>query len=81
MSTTQIKLDFPITVAGAAVGVVSMRRMSVRDLIAYDSSKEASLAKEAVLIANLCDLLPESIYAMDAADYKKCQTVVQGFLG
>jgi len=79
--STSITLDYPILVAGVKLGVLNMRRMCVRDLIAYDASKDPSLAKEALLIANLCEIPPESLHAMDASDYKKCQAVVQGFLG
>jgi len=78
----QIKLDYPITVAGAETKELNMRRPKVRDLRdAQKAGKSATDAEvEIRLFANLCEVAPSVIEELDMADYSKVQERYQGFL-
>lgn len=75
-----IKLKFPIEVAGATVSSVRMRRPKVSDMMAADRAKGSDAEKEVNLFANLCELAPSDIGNLDIKDYEQLKKVFAGFL-
>lgn len=73
-----IELEFPITVSGAKVSVLSMRRANVGDVLAANRIKD-EIEREIVLFANLCQLTPDDVRALDLKDYQKLQEAFRSF--
>ena len=81
MSTKQtITLDRPITVDGAEVKTLSLRRAKVRDLQAVEKVS-GDISKTVALAANLAEVSPDAFSEMDAADFAKVAEVIEAFLG
>lgn len=79
---TQIKLDFPITVDGATLAEIKLRRPTVKDMrVARLTGGKDDAAQEINLIANLAQLTPDAIESLDMADFVKVQKALQGFFG
>jgi hypothetical protein len=80
MTTTSntIELEFPIKIAGASVQVLTMRRSTVGDVLTANRIKD-EVEREIVLFANLCQVTPEDIRAIDLKDYQKLQEVFRSF--
>ena len=78
--TTTVKLQFPVTVAGATYTELKMRRCKVKDrrLAAKQPTQEE---QEITLIANLCEVPPDVIDELDSVDYSALQGVLSGFFG
>jgi hypothetical protein len=78
MTTTPIRLTYPVTVDGQEYTVLQMRRAKVKDRrMAMKQADDAS--REVHLIANLCEVPPHVIDELDAADYAKLTETLQGF--
>lgn len=75
-----LKLRHPITIDGAKVEGLIMRRPLVRDLRAAQRSADGAADSELALFANLCEIAPEAFDQMDLGDYYRLQDVYQGFL-
>lgn len=75
-----ITLDYPITVDGAEVKKLSMRRPKVKDQLASDKSGGSDGDKEVRLFANLCEVAPAVIEDLDMIDYGKVQEQYRSFL-
>lgn len=76
--TTTIKLQYPVTVDGQEHAVLNMRRCKVKDRrLAAKQSDDAT--REIHLIANLCEVPPNVIDELDAADYARLTETLQGF--
>ena len=81
MSTKQtITLNHPITIDGAEVKSLSLRRAKVRDLQAVEKIS-GDISKTAALAANLAEVSPDAFSEMDAADFTRVSEVIEGFLG
>lgn len=80
MSTTEIKLQFPVTVDGQEYTALHMRRCKVKDRRAAAKQKTAE-EQEIALIANLCEVPPNVIDELDTVDYTKLQGMLAGFFG
>lgn len=78
MSAHTIELEYPLTIAGSKVAVLSMRRSTVGDVLAANRIKD-EIEREIVLFANLCQVSPEDIRNLDLKDYNKLQEVFRGF--
>ena len=78
-STEEIALEYPITVAGAQVSVVQMRRPTVRDRILFDKDQGSEVEKELSMMARLCDMDPDQMMDLDAADYDRVQEQFTAF--
>ena len=78
--TTTITLDHPITVDGAEVTSLSLRRAKVRDVRIAEKAGGGDAEREIRLFANLCEVTPEAIEELDMADYLALQKAYQGFL-
>ncbi len=75
-----IKLQYPITVDGAAINNINLRRPLVRDRLIAEKASGNEVEKEIRLIANLCEMAPDHIEQLDMADYVKLQECLAGFL-
>ncbi len=78
--TQEITLISPITVEGASISRLTIRRPKVRDMLASDKPSKSDAEKEINLFANLCEVTPESLHELDMADYGKLQQAYQDFL-
>ncbi len=77
---TTIELKHPVTVDGAGIKQLTLRRPKVRDMIASDKAGGSDAEKEIRTFAHLCEVSPETIEELDLADYLKLQKAYQGFL-
>lgn len=78
---TEITLDFPITAGGVETKKLRMRRPKVSDVRTAEAFKGNEAEREIKLMANLCDVAPADIEALDMADYDKLQETFKGFRG
>lgn len=76
-----IKLDHPITANGATVSELRMRRPKVRDMRRARKGNADDADQEVRLFADLCEVSPDDIDALDLADYDKLQEAFRGFTG
>lgn len=76
----KIVLITPITVDGATLSELSIRRPKVRDMLAMENMAKNEAEKEINLFANLCELTPEALHELDMSDYAKLQKAYQDFL-
>ena len=76
----EITLREPVTLNGASIGVLRLRRPKVRDLEAIDKIA-GETAKTVALIANLAELTPEQVRELDAADFAAASKAVAEMLG
>ena len=79
MSET-IELKHPITLDGEELKHLTLRRPKVRDMLAADKASGSDAEKEVRVFANLCEVAPAVIEALDMADYQALQERYQGFL-
>ena len=77
-NTTSITLEFPVMIAGAKVGVLTMRRANVGDVLKANRNKD-EIEREINLFADLCEVSPDSIRSLDLKDYSQLQEVFRGF--
>ena len=75
-----IQLQYPVTVDGAVLEQITMRRPLVRDRLIAEKTPGSDVEKEIRLLANLCELAPDTIEKLDMADYVKLQECLAGFL-
>ena len=78
--TKTIKLRYPLKVDGATLEELVMRRPLVRDLRAAQRAGDGSSGTEVALFANLCEVAPDALDAMDLGDYRELQEAYEGFL-
>lgn len=77
---TEIPLREPVTLNGAPIGVLRLRRPKVRDLEAIDKVP-GETAKTVALIANLAEWTPDQVRELDAADFAAASKAVAEMLG
>ena len=79
---TKIKLAFPITVDGATVNEISLRRPTVKDMrVARITGGKDDAAQEINLIANLAQITPDAVESLDMADFVNVQKALASFFG
>ncbi|MGZ4954445.1 MAG: phage tail assembly protein [Methylobacter sp.] len=74
---TNLQLQYPLE---SGITHITLRRPKVRDMLASDKAKGSDAEKEIALFANLCEVAPVDIEALDMADYQALQKAYQGFL-
>jgi hypothetical protein len=77
MSGEIITLKYPLD---SGLATLTLRRPKVRDMIASDKAKGTDADKEIALFANLAEISPDEIAALDMADYKQLQEAYKAFL-
>lgn len=81
--TARVKLVRPFKVKERMVTEVTIRRPKVRDLRALEKIREpgaTELDQGIAMAATLCDLPPDAMDEMDAADFVSISEVLGGFL-
>ena len=81
--TARVKLVRPFKVEERLITEVTIRRPKVRDLRAMEKAREpgfTELDQSIAMTATLCDLPPEAMDEMDAADFASISEVLGGFL-
>lgn len=74
--SVDIALKYPLKSAST----LTMRRVKVRDSLAARKVKGGDAEQEIALFANLCEVTPAQIEALDMVDYKQLQDAYSGFL-
>jgi hypothetical protein len=77
--TETIELDYSIEIDGVSVETLTMRRPTVRDQMVIDKAKGSDTEKAVKFFANLCEVAPSSIEALDTVDFTKLSEVLQDF--
>lgn len=75
-----IKLAHPIEADSGKVDALQLRRPVVRDMLAADKAAGSEAEKEVRMFANLCEVTPGVIEALDLTDYMTLQETYRGFL-
>jgi hypothetical protein len=81
--SARVKLAHPFKIGEKSVSEVSIRRPKVRDLRAMEKMRDpgaTELDQSIAMTATLCDLPPEAMDEMDAADFAAISEVLGGFL-
>ncbi len=76
-----IKLEHPVQLADRKLTEVSMRRMTVGDVIDHPVAGVNDMPGEVRLVAALCGLNPEDLRLLDFSDYAKVQAALVSFRG
>lgn len=71
--------DAPVMSDGVALKSIVMREPRVSDQLAVDNIS-SSAKSEVMLIANLCDVSPETIEGMTMRQYGRVQDAYQAFM-
>ena len=74
-----VELEYAIEVDGVSVDVLSMRRPTVRDQLAFEEGKGSDARKVITMISNLCDVSPKAVEQLDQSDFVKLTETLQGF--
>lgn len=66
-----INLNFPVKIDGIETSVLQMRRPTVKDQLVFEKRAQnmTDAEREIRLFANLCEVAPEDIEALDMMDY------------
>lgn len=75
-----ITLEYPITIDGAVINRIRLRRPLVRDRLIAEKASGSEVEKEIRLLANLCEIAPDHIEKLDLKDYGKLQERLIDFL-
>ena len=81
--SARVKIACPLKIGDKIVTEVTIRRPKVRDLRAMEKMREpgsTELDQSIAMTATLCDLPPEAMDEMDAADFASISEVLGGFL-
>ena len=82
-TTATVTLKHPVEIDGATIETLTIRRPLVRDLRAAQRRAGAGAPDaevEVALLSNLCEVTPETLDAMDLADYLELQREYERFL-
>ena len=74
-----IKLQFPVVIDGANVTTLVMRRPTVRDQLSFEEGKGSEARKVVNMLANLCEVTPDTIMDLDQSDFTRLGEVLSGF--
>lgn len=79
---TEVKLKYPIKIAGAEVPVLAIRRPNVRDLKAARLQSKGGTDQfefGLALVSMLAEIPPDAVLDIDAADYGELEKVIEDF--
>lgn len=79
--TAEIPLDFPVTIDGEKVSMLTMRRPKLADTQAARKKAGDDFDRGIFLMTRLCDVTPEFLSEMDEFDVKKLQEQLEAFRG
>lgn len=75
-----IELLAPITVGGATLTAINLRRPKAKDFKRWEKLKLADVERTLRIICDLAEITPEQADDLDGADLKKVGEVIEGFL-
>lgn len=78
-----ITLDFPFTTAaGVKITTIKTRRLTVKDLRSFsEQSGGNETLIETLGVARMCNMIPEDLDVMDAADYHEVKSRFLEYVG
>ena len=76
-----INLDFPVQLADRELTQVTMRRVTIKDMITHHMETGSGLAEEMELLCDLTGLNPSELERLDLVDYEKLQQQLLNFRG
>ena len=68
-----ITLSRPMKVSGADLSAIRMREPTVRDIEAFQDSKDNEATREIATFANLCMVTPDEVRSLPMRDYARLQ--------
>lgn len=74
-----VRLRWPVTVNGETVSSLTVRPPLARDSRDAQRGGGGPADIEIRLLANLCEVVPETIEVLQAADYARLQAALSGF--
>jgi hypothetical protein len=77
--TETIELTYSVEIDGVSVDSLTMRRPTVRDQMVIDKAKGTDTEKAVKFFANLCEVSPSTIEALDTVDFTKLSEVLADF--
>ena len=77
--STEIVLDYPVTVDAERYDRLSMRRWKVADRLRVHRAGGDDADKELRMFADLCGVPVDAILELDGADYEKLVATYRGF--
>ena len=77
--TETIDLTYEVEIDGVSVDSLTMRRPTVRDQMIVDKMKGTDTEKAVKFFANLCEVSPSTIEALDTVDFTRLSEVLQDF--
>lgn len=78
--TTTIELGIPITVDGAEVKTLEMRRPKVKDQMRHHDNGEMTPESTAAMYADLMMIKYDDVMELDMSDYQKVGQAYEDFL-
>ncbi len=73
--------DRPLKIDGTEVKSLQMREPTVDDQLIADKGSSSAAEGEIALIANLCEVAPETVRGITMRQYRRLQTALSGFIG
>ncbi|AVO37402.1 phage tail assembly protein [Pukyongiella litopenaei] len=73
--------DRPLMIDGTEVKSLLMREPTVNDQLIADKGTSSSPEGEIALIANLCEIAPETVRGITMRQYRRLQDALTGFMG
>ena len=74
-----LDLEFSIDVEGTTVRQLTMRRPTVRDQLGYEEGKGSEARRVVNMLANLCEVSPDTILQLDNSDFARLSKILEGF--
>lgn len=81
-TTITVNLDYPVTVAGAEVSYLTVRRPKGRDIFRFQDAEAKGVSegqRTKQMLCDLCEVGPETLDELDAADLNKLGEIVASF--
>lgn len=78
-ATTEVVLEYPITIGGVLTDKVSVRRPTVKERSDIQRQNIHEVDKELQLVAKVIGAAPSDLDDMDAADYDEIRSTLDGF--
>lgn len=79
MLKSTVVLDYPISVDGAEMKTLTLRRLTVGDMLSARNDSKNDAESELRLVANLGMIAYEDVLKIDVSDYTKIQAALKEF--
>jgi hypothetical protein len=81
-TTITVNLDYPITVAGAEVSFLTVRRPKGRDIFRFQDAEAKGISegqRTKQMLCDLCEVGPDVLDELDASDLNRLGEIVGSF--